>query len=182
VKYAFDIDGVIANFDEAFRSHIKEKFKVTELGDISNFKYEIEGVTDEEVWEEVKHVINKKSYRIRPYSDAIHMVRDVYKKTKRPIHFLTARPKETEHMTLRWLQHWIQVPFSLTANVGSTHKGRHLVKRGFDGLVEDRYRTAVDAAKHLKKVILFNRPWNMGRDVPDNVKRVDTYQQLLMEI
>jgi len=143
------------------------------------FKFEVPGVSDDTIYRLIGYVIKNLSHEIKPYDEALVPLYGYYDKTKKPLYFVTARHRSNEKVTRTWLNKYIDVPFDVAVGVGCTHKAGHLIKRGYNAFVDDRYKTAIHLSERIDKVFLFNRPWNQGREVPNNVKRIDYLGELL---
>lgn len=183
MKIAFDLDGVAANFSQAFRDFILEEHDYDIWYDGRNgrtFKFTVPGVPEKKMYDYVTQVISTRD--IAPFPEAMDALRVLWELTDEPIYFLTARPeKKVKDLTEDWVDKYLNVPFQV-AFAGSNHKLRHLQKRGFDTFVEDRYRTANILSGGLKKVYLINRTYNMGRAVPENVERIHSLWQIVDSI
>lgn len=168
MKVAIDLDGVIADIFPVIRDIIIQKGKSFEH---TGYHPEIHGVSNSRdfVAPIIDHVLSNQML-IKPYNDImyIHSI-DRY---LGPITFVTARRKDFNDETLKWIdRHFPNLSYSFI-NKRSKDKPEFLKKEGFDLFVEDRLRTANKSADLGINIFLINRYWNLGRYTHEKVIRV----------
>ena len=166
---ACDVDGVVSDT-------IKEMKRVAyKMGISLKFnQYEpvIKGVgTDEKAISEIVHfVLEHRMHLIKPYPDAVEFLplisRDIGEIT-----FVTARDEKYYDSTVEWLSTHFSFPYRLV-HKNSSAKSEFIKNEGFGAFVEDRFRTANEAAELGINVYLITRQWNWKRKAHKKVKRV----------
>ena len=169
MKVATDLDGVISNTIPLMIKAI-ERRGYTVIFD--RYNPYIEGVEDIEalMYEVVGEIYSTQMDQIQPYKDATIAIPTIAKCIG-PITFVTARKEQWHDATLKWLQSHFKIPFDLV-HKRSFHKSQFILDEGFDVFIEDRLRTANQAAELGINTYLINRSWNIGRPVHANVTRV----------
>ena len=169
MKVACDIDGCISNT-------MKEmKYVASQMGISLRFtQYEpiINGIgPDEKAISEIVHfVFEHRMEYIKPYPDAVEFLplisRDIGEIT-----FVTARDEKYYDSTVEWLSTHFSFPYRLV-HKDSSAKSQFVKDGGFDAFIEDRFRTANEAAELGINVYLITRQWNWKRKAHKKVKRV----------
>jgi uncharacterized HAD superfamily protein len=174
LKVACDIDGVLANFIPHLREGIYEHCGYDILGKVKiyDFHKNIPGLEPED-WRNIVDSILSCQDDIQSYdgSEWFPILTDTHNTI-----LITARRSEFNPETQAWLKKNLKI-ISPIVNKSSKDKVPYLVNRGFDVLIEDRFSTANEAAKHMQ-VFLVNRPWNTGRVSHKNVVRVRSFREV----
>jgi uncharacterized HAD superfamily protein len=166
---AIDIDGVVCNT-------MKEmKYVAHEMGISLRFtQYEptINGIgPDEKAIHDIVHFIfENRMDRIKPYPDAVEFLPLIARDIGR-ITFVTARNEKYTAATGEWLNTHFSFPYTLV-HKDSSEKAEFIRDEGFGAFVEDRFRTANEAAALGINTYLITRQWNWKRKAHKNVKRV----------
>jgi uncharacterized HAD superfamily protein len=172
-KVAIDIDGCVANTSKIIQSVLDERnvrAKFTQYHPI------IEGVEDTNSYMDsiVTDLFSNRMHEIEPYSDAKYELGNIHKFVG-PITFVTARREDFNKNTLEWLsRHFPNVPFQMV-NRSSKDKTQYLVENSFDFFIEDRLKTANEAASKGIRTYLINRGWNMNRDTHPDITRISLF-------
>ena len=169
MKISVDIDGVVCStIPNMIKAIEKRGYTVT----FDKYNPYIEGVEDIEalMYEVVGEIYSTQMDQIKPYDDAVSAI-PLIAKYIGPITFVTARKEQWHDATLKWLQSHFKIPFDLV-HKRSFHKSQFILDEGFDAFIEDRLRTANQAAELGINTYLINRSWNIGRPVHTGVTRV----------
>ena len=173
VKFAVDLDGVIANTSILMKQVALERgvsivFNAYKPED--PFGNLLEKLTSEIVHE----IFTNRMGSVQPYKDALAHIPLIA--SLGSITFLTARNGEYNEATRDWINTHFKVSYEF-ANRPSSEKTSFVLKNGFDCLIEDRLKTANFAAENGVKVYLINRHWNMRRKTHSNVIRIHSLGQ-----
>ena len=177
MKWAIDLDGVVAN------TSILMKQVALERGISIIFNhYKPEDSTgnllDELTSEIVHEIFMNRMDSVQPYKDALAHIPLIA--SLGSITFLTARREEYNSATIDWINSYFKISYAF-ANRPSSEKAQFVLENGFDCLIEDRLRTANEAAVNGVKVYLINRHWNMRRETHPNVVRIHSLGQFYSE-
>ena len=177
MKWAIDLDGVVAN------TSILMKQVALEHGVSIIFNhYKPEDSTgnllDELTSEIVHEIFTNRMNSVRPYKDALAYIPLISELGA--ITFLTARREEYNSATIDWINSYFKISYAF-ANRPSSEKAQFVLENGFDCLIEDRLRTANEAAENGIKVYLINRHWNMRRETNPKVIRIHSLGQFYSE-
>ena len=160
MRIAMDLDGVVCNTIPHMIKAIENKgYSVV----FNKYNPYIEGVDDVEalMYDIVSEIYSTKMDQLRPYDDAVSAI-PLISRDLGTITFVTARKDEWNITTLKWLQTYFDIPFDLV-HKRSFNKSKFILDEGFDVFIEDRLRTANQAAELGINTYLINRPWNIGR-------------------
>lgn len=184
---AFDIDGVVANFADPFVKYAEERYGIKFLPS-QKYHWDTEPEITPMLFEKlIAWFIRDHSNKIKTKSDGENLVDYVWRNTKKPITFVTARHEMTVSATHHWLKHtFFGIDFVLITVDGHSDKIRYL--NDFDTFVEDRRRTVLELASLGKKVIMPVRHYNwplrkqayqeFGVDLMDNILPVESLNKL----
>ena len=189
MRLGIDVDGVLAQFNDAFAGRLAVLTGVDHIGGVArradafpcwawpkHFGYS--KAEENAAWESVKRDHSFWAI-LRPYpdaKDALILLRSL-RQNGHDIYFITARPGEHAKLqTERWLMdHGMVVPTVLiSSSKGTCSRGLRL-----DFYVDDRPENCLDTALfHDTKTYLVSREWN--RDfVDENVRRVANLSEAL---
>lgn len=171
---AFDLDGVVCEYDRVFEWYIWCWYGLPANGwnDETRYKFHYwignqKGVV---ITQHINTVIEHHWDKILPLRGAHIALKKFYKWLGAPITFVTARSKTTERATKAWLDRNLNVPYELIMN---PHKSKVARDRGFNYFVEDRFRNVNTVASSVDMAFCIDQPHNSGRDFEhDNIIRV----------
>ena len=99
---------------------------------------------------------------------------------------ITSRPVDIREATLDWLERNFPKRFRevyLTNQWAKVSRGRSKAticrEVGIDVIVEDSLEYAQECSKEIKKVVLFDCPWNQSEGLPQNICRVKSWNGVL---
>jgi uncharacterized HAD superfamily protein len=172
MKVALDIDGVCGNSPKIIQSILDERNIKAEF---NQYKPLIKDIEDSEslMNEVVTEMFSNRMHEIEPYEDAVGGVANIDKFVG-PITFVTSRREEFNENTVKWLNtHFPFLSYALV-NRHSEDKTPYLLENGFRFFVEDRLKTANQAAEAGIITFLMNRKWNLDRYTHKNVIRISS--------
>ena len=179
-KVALDMDGVIANTGDIIE---KELYTRGYKAHYETYKPVIFGLDDSEnlLNEIVDDIFYNKMDQILPYDEHLHnIMKEIDINTD--ISIVTARRAEFNDVTRQWCKKYFPDVKVDIVHLRSSEKSQYIKNNGFLCFVEDRLRTANEAAALGINTFLINRRWNVGRRTHKNVVRVSefsTFQSLL---
>jgi uncharacterized HAD superfamily protein len=188
---AIDIDDVIFPFTEiTLRLHNEKHGTELEVEDISSYYYleELKGLSTSDEVEEYLDEFFAEVYegRIKPNLDAqraINLLKDKYE-----IDIITARRPTTRKVTEQWLKHHFpdmfrDVHFPRELADPATPKPQICKQIGAVAIVDDHIDNLIGCAELGIKALLFGSyPWSKDWKLPEGVKRVNTWDEVLEEL
>jgi len=177
MNLGFDIDGVISNFTIRFNEVIKKKYGIT-LTDSEMYSYEINlvlGIPKGDVDEIVTDTL-KSDLPLNP--DAKETL-DRLTAEGHNIYLLTARSESLSHYTVSWLKEK-DVPYKELYHLTGGQKSRAPIE--VDLFVEDSLEEALELTKKVKRVLIYDQPWNKTKNVKSLLKRVHGWHEIYEEI
>ncbi len=185
-----DLDEVLADFtgaiikfhNKAFNTSFqKEHFHTYEF-------WRIWGGTASDAAKEINEFYKSRHFEnINPVFGSRKGV-DILSK-KHNLKIITARQNYIADKTKKWLDNHFADKFSEIhfANhyspIGkSVKKSEICSKINIDLMVEDRLEYAKDCVSVGKNVLLFDCPWNQSADLPENIKRVYSWEEIVERI
>jgi hypothetical protein len=200
INVGYDLDGVIMDSAILFRAMIYNKFKTYKYNSYDKagnekFKWEIEGVSSTKVWNVIHTVLREYQPFCPPFPGAVACVAEsFFLNGEKPVHIVTARPKDVEDQTREWLDEhlkdieyelWIVDPPKNDKTLNQEVKNELVNDLGLTHFVEDRLKYASQIVKgcpSIEKVYLLNRSYNKGRRSPKNVQRIDDITEVVVDI
>ncbi len=168
-----DIDNVLAESDACLRAMIRTRFGIAlEEEDITRYDYGAYGVTEEQL-EEVFRVFNTEVCRtleVVPGAKA-----GLTRLARRyEIALVTSRNPVSKAGT----EDWLRVK-GLPYDQLHFNDEKHALGIAYHAFIEDRHEHAHRIAATGAAVYLFTRPWNAAPLAHPNVRRVDTWAEIL---
>jgi len=173
-KIGIDIDGCIALMLPDILREAEERFnKVIQPEEVTRFNLVDNGMTRPEVediiydWDVLSALPEIKFAR-----EALEILWEDYE-----IHLVTARKEDSLLPTSAWVyEHKMKHDY---LEISKSNKAKHSEENGINLFVEDRYKNALELAEVCDTVFLISKSYNEGREVPENVIRVDSWKQIL---
>jgi uncharacterized HAD superfamily protein len=177
---ALDLDGVICDTPIAIQNELhKRKYNVT----FDTYHPTIIGVDNSRdlLNEAIDHIFTNKMNEIKPCDEyMINILKEI--NIVADIVIITARKKEYKELTEQWLNNnFPNINFSVVYRK-SKEKTAYIKGKGCLCFVEDRLRTANEAAEAGIKTYLINYEWNVGRKTHKDITRISdlsTFHSLL---
>lgn len=171
-----DIDNVLAESDACLRAMIRTRFGIAlEEEDITRYDYGAYGVTEEQLIE-VFRAFNAETCRTLK---VVHGAKTGLVRLSRryEIALVTSRNQASKASTEYWLRRK-GLPFDQL----HFNDEKHALGIPYHAFIEDRYEQAHRIAETGASVYLFTRPWNAAPLVHPNVRRVDTWAEILAHL
>ena len=191
LRIGIDLDEVLAQFVHAFLDFHNHVYGTAyRFEDIFTFNMD-------EVWDIPKDVLHERFlefYRSAYFTqiptvtgavDAIRALEQAHE-----LFIITARPDRIREETMDWLDHHFPDVFSdehvhFASNVfanGNHRKGKICQALALDVMVEDNAEYAEECAPHVGTIFLIDSPWNQSESLPENVVRVQGWDQIVQAI
>lgn len=193
MRLGFDLDEVVVNLTERIEIYVANNYGIDWPAEcFSNYKFsECSFSSDENlnnrIIEDLSNVINDPDfqYEATPFDGAA----DVLYKMKRDGHkvfFVSARPKQLQPKTFKWLRA-NNIPFDKLYVIGPDKpKGLWGRTLKLDMYVDDLISNLESMYRYKKRwrksLLLFDRPWNMGPIDPNKFKRVYNWSEILRHV
>lgn len=158
VNVAFDIDGIVANFEDPFREWAWEKYGLLFI-ETGRFHWGVNPKITEKMFTEIIAEFICYGKPEIPVLDGALVVEYLWQKCPDPLFFLTARDISTAGDTHEWIaENFPKIDFMLSVVKSGTDKSRFLERYG--AFIEDRRKTAIDLARMGKVVFMPIRDYN----------------------
>ena len=171
-----DIDNVLAESDACLRAMIRTRFGIAlEEEDITRYDYGAYGVTEEQL-EEIFRVFNTevcRTLKVVPGAK-VGLVR---LSRRYEIALVTSRNPVSKAGTEDWLR-----GKGLPYDQLHFNDEKHALGIPYHAFIEDRHEHAHRIAATGAAVYLFTRPWNAAPLAHPNVRRVDTWDDILKHL
>lgn len=191
-RIGIDLDDILFPFNRHFLIYRNKKHNTNyKEEDIFSFYYEdVFNMTTEEVIKELDDFYKTKEYeKIKPVENSYRVLSEI-KKTHDLV-IVTARPEYLFEKTKKWLNKNFKNIFSdvIFTNQSSLldqkrNKAEVCVERNIEILIEDNFDYAVDCAKNGIRVLLFNKPWNINKNIPEEyagfIIRINDWNDVLI--
>lgn len=180
---AFDFDGVICDVHHIFRGHFWDMFhhNIAKEHDQKDFNFTLTDSPNYESWwwQEIPVAIVKYQHIAPPVHGSIEALQKIYDDYG-TIQIITAREPSNAVMqvTKLWCEQVFDFEYDITFLATSEAKYAVMKEKGIEYFVDDRLKTANEAAPQLKKSFLFNAPWNRKRPTALNVWRVNDLMEM----
>lgn len=176
---AFDLDGVIIDFYQHIEKALYRAFGVNlPEHEHTSYNFDIPGVSTKQIIDIVNNCLIYNTVDAKPLNNSIEVLRDLFRFTKKPLVFITARTYNSKIPTELWLKKYLQdIPFKLFMTEYNP-KNNVIEDENINIFVDDRYKTIHDITKisHLQHSLLFDSPWNRGRHLKS--KKIDRIKNL----
>lgn len=180
MNLGFDLDEVVVDLSSSTIRYINSEYGIDwkledfKTYDISETRFHHEDVINDEIVRELKVMLNDAEFQYNSIPiDGAAVAISKLKRAGHKIHFISARPKQNQSHTFKWLrQH--NIPFDSIDIIGNDEKGLYGRKLELDMYVDDHLKhlnSMLSYKKRWKKgLIVFDRPWNSNYDGSKFVK------------
>ena len=171
-----DIDNVLALSDACLRAMIRKQFRITiREEDITQYDYTAYGVTEEQLGEVFCRFNTEtcRALKVVPGAKAA-MVRLA---RRYEIALVTARNLESKASTEFWLK-----AKGLPYDQLHFNEEKHALGIPYHAFIEDRHEHAHLIAETGPSVYLLTRPWNLASPAHPNVRRVESWKDILEQL
>lgn len=185
IKIAFDIDGVLCDFNTEFVRRVNEQFGLDIKPEkIISYDYIEEKVLGTDACNSFfEHAISDGIFaECLPYPEAQIMLSKIFNDPRYDVYFITARGTEpgiywtpellrkVKQDTKEWLSAYFP-QFDQKKLTFTRKKDEFIYKIGIEMMVEDKLSTANSLAS-LCKSLLLTRPWNVGETVATRINSI----------
>ncbi len=188
-----DIDEVLAELLEAYLKYHNQKYNTSaQKKDMFSYSFqEVFGGTEEETRQKVYDFFKSEHFQnIKPVKGALRTIKQLAKEHQLCI--ITARPHIIQKETEQWLaQHFPDCFQNITlTNQWHGSGGKEGLKseigkeKQIKIMIDDSLKHALDCASQGIYVLLadFDYPWNKTEKLPENIKRVHSWEEIAEEI
>jgi len=176
---AFDLDGVLVNLMKLFEEVLcAETGIVWSQNDQTTFDLtEHLPLTRKEIWELIRTCYRR--WPEIPITIGVpELCEYAYAVMGCPVKIITNRPMDAAQDTYNLVHKFCKkIPYELVINYRGYSKAVFL--DGYDAIVEDRRRNAIDIADHGKIVLLLDSPWNKIEKDPPGVHRIHDLSEVI---
>lgn len=189
MKIGLDVDEVLGNLiDPIMEFHNQEYGTNFSKEDVNSYGLEeLWGGTKEETLEKVlKFYDHQLFHSIQPLPDSQKVLNQLY--NSHELHIITSRPKQIQTKTENWVNHYFPKIISGIhfaggwANENAKSKKEICKDVGIELMVEDCLDFAEDIALLGTNVLLYNYPWNQKENLPENITRVYSWEDISNQI
>lgn len=191
MKIGVDLDEVLTEYVKNFIIFHNQNYG-TKLNfeDIKKyFFYELLGISfEEDIGRQYKFFETDLFKQIQPVSGAVNGVDKL--KNNFEMVIITARPNEIKDKSINWIEKYFPDIFSqiIFTNKHSLNndlkREKHdiCLELGVNLIIEDSLATAEKCASIGIKVLLLDKPWNQAENLPNGIKRVHSWEEIVREI
>lgn len=188
---ALDLDDVLANTSEYLDKYYNKRFG-TNIMLQDHRSYILNNVWDCTHQEAIDIVYDffKSDFArdITPFPGSQYAVDELLKKYDLIV--LTSRVFEFRDLTTTWVNKYFSNKFkeivitNKMANnkLPSREKYEICLEKGIETMVEDNLHYALQNSNHQIKTFLIDRPWNQDGQLPDPVKRVYSWNEIITDL
>lgn len=172
LKIGVDIDGVISNFVKNFKIIVKEQYNIDlKERDIHvHDLYLVLGISKNEAHNLILKCLTQDLELIDgAKAGMIQLCKE------HEIFILTARPKELNGLTEKWLIK-NNIPYHKLLHLDEGNK--HKADLNLDIIIEDNLSDALNYIDKTKMVLVYDHPWNKTLNVKGLIKRVYSWNEI----
>lgn len=181
---AFDIDGVVINFTDAFLQIAREKFGVlkdAKFSDVTRYEFcECLDISYEKCFEIVYYVIaNPFECNVGSVEKAVEVLTELSKDIN--LIFVTARYKKFKQQTKELIYHIlpnVDKDKIIIIHESGSKKYKILNDLNIKHFIDDRSRNVRILNQNDITAYLFTRPWNAKTRPNDSFTRVSTWEEI----
>ena len=200
-----DIDGVIAEFVEQLCIYYNQKYNI--LFKKEDFKtynlWETLNISKEDTEEIIKTLKDINYFeQIRPVDGSLQSIRILKDSFK--LILITSRQRYLYKQTIDWINRYFPNCFSeiyfsynhieyndieynpvrleKTLLTKIQTKADICVEKGVDIMIEDSLEFSLECSERGINVLLLDRPWNQSNNLPENIRRVYSWYEILGEL
>jgi uncharacterized HAD superfamily protein len=177
VDLGFDVDGVIADFVSGFANAVKRRYGlVLREEDVCHHDLGLVlGISEGEKDRLIRETMRENLPLITGARESLARLYDHGHR----IVIMTWRPREFADSTREWLR---SKDISYSELVFLDSGGRRADPINVDMVVEDNLENAIEWSQKVKKVLLYDHPWNRSLNIEKLFRRVYSWKEALEEI
>ena len=171
MNIGIDIDGVICNFVSGFIKVIYDEYEyeLKEENIIYHNLNMVLGISKEKMIQHIETTLSMDLPLIRNADKYINLLKE-----KNNIMILTAR-HVNHRLTEKWLKsnnvHYDELFFM-------TEGDKYKIDTDVDVIIEDNLNEALNWISRVKKVIIYDHPWNQSLDITNKIDRIKNWKQI----
>lgn len=187
MKIGIDIDGVLANFFDAYVSYHNKihntSFSIQDMQRYSLWKNRGWDLPESETQEEILSFYNDHAFENIPVVEGAREGILELSRRGHEMSLISARPDFLEEKTFVWvgrnfLDVFENIYFTNFLGTSNGNKSEVCFKSGHGTLIEDHLNYANECAEKDIKVFLLNQPYNQCDSLHSNIIRVNGWQDL----
>lgn len=185
MKIAYDLDGVVIDTYELIRQCLLDEYGINfKKEEHKQYRFEIPGVSDLEAHRVIADYLQIHWPKAKPIPGSLWAIKQIHRITKEKPIFITARALDTFSTTNQWLTKHLGIGVPFTIHMTTFDPKHKIVESiGVDWFVEDRYKEANECAPFVKKMFLYNSPWNENRALLyNNIQRINNLNDIEKEL
>lgn len=191
MKIGVDLDSVLADImNPLIRFHNTTYKKKHTIDDHNTYNLSL-------IWDVSEDEVVRRIYAFyeSPYMDEIKPMKGsvegvTHLSSIHDLHVITARPYDIEEKTIAWLDRYYPQKFKSiyhtnwvsSSKFKKRDKSELCIEYGVECMIEDHLDFAADIASKDIEVLLLDSPWNQVNVLPKGVKRVHSWQEIVISI
>lgn len=169
-------------------NHVKDN-------DGTYFLHDLWKCTRDEAYERILEFYNSEEHEaMKPIEGAVEAIHQLSKKYE--LFIITARPPEAEEVTKKLLKHFqtdeidsldkifkkLHFTGTVTGNNHKITKAEVCKNESIDIFIDDHISNIISVALTGVPSILLDQPWNKDEVIPNNVKRLYSWEEIVEEV
>lgn len=173
MKIGIDIDGVISNFVKNFRVIVRDAYNIDlqEQDIYVHDLYLVLGISKIEAFNLIYKCLTQDLELIEGAREGLTKLYNDHE-----IFILTARPKELNGLTEKWLKKK-NLPYHRLIHLNEGNK--HMVDVRLDIIIEDNLTDAINWIGKSKVILVYDHFWNKSLNVEKLFKRVHNWTEII---
>ena len=193
MRLGFDLDEVVVNLTKEIENHLAVNYGIDWPAEcfitygFDTCHYTSDEELNKTVIKDLIVTANDAEFQFtaKPIEGVVEVLQK-FKKSGHKIYFITARPKQNQPLTYKWLRKY-KIPFDGLKFVGQDEeKGVCGMRLKLDMFVDDLYNNLESMWRYKKKwrkgLLLFDRPWNSKPIDTFNYTRVKDWKTILRHV
>lgn len=173
MKIGVDIDGVVSNFVKNFRVIVNKAYNI-DLREQDIYVHDIYlalGISKAEAYKHIYECLTQDLEVIEGAKEGLTRLCNDHE-----ILILTARPKELNGITEKWLKR-NNIPYHNLIHLDEGNKYKADVK--LDIIIEDNLTDALNYIGKSKVILVYDHPWNKSLNVKKLFQRVYSWTEII---
>lgn len=189
LRIGIDFDDVLVDCNTALQDFHNTQYGTSHTkNDVTTYSFEtLWGCTKEEVYVRLGHFLNSEQHHeIGPIDGAVDAIQQL--SLHHELYIITARKPEAKEVTKRLLKHFPDVFKHVHFTGTSTGTGLKITKAEvckkefIDIFIDDHIDNILNVSSSGVPSLLMDQPWNRNEPLPNGVKRVYSWGDILNEI
>ncbi len=196
-RIGIDFDDVLFSCNEMLLPFHNNRYGTNHVKDNvgTYYLHDLWKCTREEAYARVIEFYNSKEHdSMKPIEGAVDAINQLSKRYE--LFIITARPPEAEEVTKKLLKHfqtdknksWNMI-FKKLHFTGTVDGKNHIITKAevcknenIDIFIDDHINNVINVSLTGIPSILLDQPWNKDEVLPNNVKRLYSWEEIVMEI